>query len=79
MPSGFRAGIRAVFGLLAFQVVLVDRDEIDRLDAEWHETAIPCHVGMMARANGNISRGASIMISGFRSSRSVPGADTMAA
>ena len=43
--SGFRAGIRAVSGLLAFQVVLVDRDEIDRLDAERHETAIPCHVG----------------------------------
>ena len=46
-------------------LLLVERDEIDRIEHQRREAAVAHRVAMISRANGNSSRGHSIIITGW--------------
>ena len=53
-------------GSLPFHVLAVQADKIDGIEHQRREAAVAHRVAMISRANGNNSRGHSIMISGCR-------------
>ena len=61
-----RLGRRGLRGSLPLHVLAVQADEIDRIQHQRREAAVAHRVAMISRANGNNSRGHSIMTSGCR-------------